>query len=235
MASLHYIYEYMERVHDIIFINGQRTEKCPTSAGVYGWRNNANGKWYVGNSMSIGSRMYHYKSNHFSGQLLFFRAVAKYGLVNFTCYKLMDCCPSKVSLNFWERFWVKEKDSFGENGYNLTIGGSGPQACSSDTREKLRVGGLRRRHSEATKEKIRINGNRGRKFGPRTEEFKIKMRTFYANVGVSEKTRELMKSAHTGRRHSEETICKMKESAKLRWKNSKENFKNIGIKLLETT
>lgn len=79
-----------------------------------------------------------YKKNQFIKQRKFYAAVQKYGLENFTCYKVMDCCPSKVALNYWETYWIKALGTYGVNGYNLTSGGDTCYTRSAETREKLR-------------------------------------------------------------------------------------------------
>ena len=47
----------------------------------------------------------------------------KYGIENFSIEKIEDCANS--DLNNREKYWIKYYDSFGENGYNLTVGGDG--------------------------------------------------------------------------------------------------------------
>lgn len=92
-------------------------------AGIYYWRNDINGKGYIGQTLHIRKRCCEYKRMSFRGQTLFYSAVIKYGLNNFTCYKLMECCPSVVALDYWETYWIKRLDTFGPNGYNQTSGG----------------------------------------------------------------------------------------------------------------
>ena len=41
----------------------------------------------------------------------------------FFYWKIEDCANS--DLNIREKYWIKYYDSFGNNGYNLTIGGDG--------------------------------------------------------------------------------------------------------------
>jgi len=119
--------------------HGKVTDVTTKTAGIYYWRNNINGKGYVGKTLNLKSRMNDYVKMRFKTQRAFYAAVKKYGLQNFTCYKVMDCCPSDVALNYWETYWIRELDTFidGGHGYNLTTGGDGGGNRSMETRKKL--------------------------------------------------------------------------------------------------
>lgn len=203
--------------HVEIFTNGCRTAACKKHACIYGWKNNVTGKWYIGKTNNIFKRLSSYKRGKFKGQLLFYRSVEKYGMNNFTCYELRHCCNSSVAMNYWERFWIREKDSFGPNGYNLTPGGDGAWSITDDIRKKLSLAARGRKHSDSTRLKMKLNGNRGRKFGPMSSDVRKKISISSLNKWSSETFRESMRKAHTGRKNSESTILKMRESAKLRW------------------
>lgn len=159
---------------DILFINGEETDKAVNSAGIYYWENNVNGKRYVGQSLRIRERMQEYRRTGCYSQRKLFNAFSKYGITNFTCYKIMDCCPSKVALNYWETYWIKELDTFGANGYNLTTGGD----CftrSEESRLKMSIAkrgkpppNKGRKSSPETIEKIR-KAKTGKKMGPCSE------------------------------------------------------------------
>ena len=73
---------------------GKITEAAAKTAGIYYWKNNLNGKGYVGQSFNLRKRLHVYKWMRFKTQPAFYAAVQKYGLENFTCYKVMDCCLS---------------------------------------------------------------------------------------------------------------------------------------------
>jgi group I intron endonuclease len=113
------------------------TDSATKAAGIYYWKNNLNGKGYIGQTLNLKKRLNVYLHGHFKQQRAFYAAVQKHGLENFTCYKVMDCCPFKIALNYWEAFWVKEMDTLSPAGYNLTSGGDSAYSFSSDTRRKL--------------------------------------------------------------------------------------------------
>jgi group I intron endonuclease len=139
-----------------IFINGKVTADCPNTAGIYYWKNNVNGKGYVGQTQKLRRRISTHKSSSSVAEFAFYSAIRKYGIENFTCYKVMDCCPSKVALDYWETFWIKELDTFGLNGYNCNTGGHSNYRISEMTRRKIGDGNRGKQISDESKEKMRI-------------------------------------------------------------------------------
>jgi len=107
----------------VLYENGVVMNAATNVAGIYYWKNNISGHGYVGMSIHIRKRVLNYVNLRFDGQKKFYDAVKSYGLENFICYKMMDCCPSRIAMEYWERYWIKELDTFGPGGYNLTPGG----------------------------------------------------------------------------------------------------------------
>jgi group I intron endonuclease len=96
-------------------------------AGIYGFQNIYNGKWYVGKAKNLYNRYKdHYNDwkNHQEKQ--FYQAIKKYGWENFNYYILKEYneIPSKEELSIMEEFFIKEKDSY-QNGYNASQNSSG--------------------------------------------------------------------------------------------------------------
>lgn len=97
---------------------------------IYGYRNKTNNKWYVGQTiMPLEER----HRLHISGaknkgasdyNCLFHKKIRQYGIDNFELVVLEDNLPKEI-LDTREKFWIKEKNSFVQNGkgYNLTTGG----------------------------------------------------------------------------------------------------------------
>jgi group I intron endonuclease len=182
---------------------------CPRTAGIYYWRNNVNGKGYVGQSIDICKRLRGHKSNikYKRKSEPFYLAIYKYGADAFTCYKVMDCCPSYIALNYWEAYWVKELDTFGENGYNQTAGGSNC-GCSLNTKTKIGNANRGRQHTDEARRKISEAGklmskhsrekirmaNIGRKRSPETRE-----RIRLSKGIMSDETRARISAGHIGR------------------------------------
>ena len=93
--------------------------------GIYKYENNINHKVYVGQSVDCQARyrMHKYMSLHQELKeynLPIHKALAKYGLHNFTFTIIEEC--SKEKLNEREAFWIRHCDS-DRKGYNATLGG----------------------------------------------------------------------------------------------------------------
>ena len=97
--------------------------------GIYKITNQLNGHSYIGQSIHIEQRWeeHLYKS---SGCSLLKYALYKYGKENFTFEVIEECTQFK--LNEREIYWIKYYDTF-NNGYNLTLGGSGVVKYSIET------------------------------------------------------------------------------------------------------
>lgn len=95
--------------------------------GIYKITNQINGKIYIGQSTDIKKRWTAHKNNYndiCSTQYdsLFYKAIRKYGLENFT-FEIIEECKAD-ELNEKEIYWIKYYDSFNiEKGYNMTKGG----------------------------------------------------------------------------------------------------------------
>lgn len=103
----------------------------PNIAGIYIFRNNINGKCYVGQGISLRKRIKHHFSNIRTQRydLPLYRAINKYGLHNFTIDILESFVPNNISneqlikkLDKLEIEYIEKYDSY-HNGYNCTVGG----------------------------------------------------------------------------------------------------------------
>lgn len=171
----------------VICEQGKVTDSATNTAGIYYWKNNLNGKGYVGQTLDFRRRVRHYIGGRFKNQHAFYAAVQKYGLENFTCYKLMDCCPSKVALNYWETYWVKELSTVAPNGYNLTSGG-GQCTRSKETGKKIADALRGRKLSDECRKKL-SDTMRGRKLPPRSTEWCMNISNVKRGIPRSEKVR----------------------------------------------
>jgi len=118
---------------------------------IYIIENQINNKAYVG---------FHSTNNLNDGYLgsgiAISKAITKYGEKNFRKTILEHCYNS----NWQEReiFWIKEKDTFGKNGYNLTTGGEGGfnKIISKMGRKNMSIAATGRKLSTETKKKLSI-------------------------------------------------------------------------------
>ena len=91
--------------------------------GIYKYENKLNGKIYIGQSNNIEKRynQHSYDSSHSERiHSVIDRAIAKYGLENFS-FEIIEECPVE-KLDEREIYWIAYYDSY-NNGYNSTIGG----------------------------------------------------------------------------------------------------------------
>jgi len=152
-----------------------------------------------------------------------YRAIRKYGVENFD-FTLICVCDN-CELNDLEIQYIKEFNTFGENGYNMTVGGQGIKNYkhTPETKERLRISSTgkfpnketRKRISEGlmghgcsdeTREKHRINA-----MGvPKMPETIEKLRLASTGRVVSKETSEKLSKALSGKPKSTEHIAKIK-------------------------
>lgn len=134
-----------------------------------------------------------------------YRAIRKHGVENFD-FTLVRVCDN-TELEDLEIKYIKEFNTFGENGYNMTTGGQGIRNYkhTPETIERLRVTSTGKFPDEETRKRISAG---------------------LMGHGCSEETREKLRKASTGVKKSEETLKKISESGKGRVK-SKEECENI--------
>lgn len=111
---------------------------------IYLITNLVNGKRYVGQTVSIQSRWKaHQKESRNGNQRPLYRAMRKYGLVNFVIEELGQY-PDTKSLNEAESYWIRYYQSETPLGYNLTSGGDRGWSVTGEVRRKLTLshGGL---------------------------------------------------------------------------------------------
>lgn len=205
--------------------NGNITDAATKTAGIYYWRNNINGKGYVGKSLNLLKRLGQYIGMQFKAQTTFYAAVKKYGLENFTCYKVMDCCPSDVALNYWETYWIRELDTFidGGHGYNLTTGGEGGKK-SVETRKKIGDAkrGKKREPFSAEHCQKMSDAKRGKKLPQFSDEHRKKLSAAKRGKKLppfSAEHRQKISDVQRGKTLSAETKRKMREAWAIRKKS----------------
>lgn len=102
---------------------------------IYEYRNNLNGKVYIGQSSDFISRKRCHRwlsKNKPEGYI--HRAMRKYGEENFTISIVERCEVDKLDER--EIYWINEKNSMAPNGYNLSTGGSRPE-MTEEVRQKI--------------------------------------------------------------------------------------------------
>jgi len=223
---------------------------------IYLITNIENKKRYVGiTKFSLEERF----SQHIKRGFLLTEAIQKYGQQKFFI-ELVEEVESAERAYELEQYYIKQYDTKVPNGYNLTDGGDGifgweaseeyRQECSERVKQlhkEKKVGMYGKNHSEETKKKMsEVSKGKpkpwliGRKF---SEETKEKIRQLNLGKTLSKETRQKISENHHdisgknnpmyGKKHSPETIEKLKQKAKNRpkrfWINNGIEEKLISI------
>lgn len=148
---------------------------------IYKYTNKINNKVYIGQTTNEKQRYYNHKrclENSY-----FHKAIKKYGFENFN-YEVIERIDETL-LNEREIYWISYYKSYGDRGYNMTIGGNGSRGYKK-TEEQIRNNSLSL--------KGRISPMKGQKF--------------------SDESKKKLSESHKGKTHSDETRLKMSESQK---------------------
>ena len=223
---------------------------------IYLITNIENKKQYVGiTKFSLEERF----SQHIKRGFLLTEAIQKYGQQKFFI-ELVEEVESAERAYELEQYYIKQYDTKVPNGYNLTDGGDGifgweaseeyRQECSERVKQlhkEKKVGMYGKNHSEETKKKMsEVSKGKpkpwliGRKF---SEETKERIRQLNLGKTLSKETRQKISENHHdisgknnpmhGKKHSPETIEKLKQKAKNRpkrfWINNGIEEKLISI------
>ena len=152
-------------------------------------------KCYIGQTINLveRKRTLYNPNKYYSGHRLD-NAIKKYGIENFQYEIIIQIVESskeklREKLDELEKFYIEKYDSY-NNGYNMTLGGSGSNGCFQTEESKRKI---------SEKEKGRKGSMLGRHL---TEEQKNKISNFA-------KTRTGEKNPFYGKTHSEETKLKI--------------------------
>ena len=96
---------------------------------IYKITNLVNQKCYIGQTTNRPeTRFKQHRSQKTCGTVALYRAFRKYGIENFEFKVILQC--TKSDLNYYEQSCIALYDSFGSNGYNMTLGGDGTLGAS---------------------------------------------------------------------------------------------------------
>lgn len=177
---------------------------------VYKTTNLKNGKFYIGQDT---------KNNpeYLGSGKLIQKAIQKYGKENFIKEILVEVSTQK-ELNEMEIYWIDKLNSTDKNiGYNIMPGGEGiskGMKLPIEWIENIRRGHTGMKYSEEHKKKI-SEGQKGR---IQTAETRDKISKSHSNKKLSEehkkRIREGCKGINKGKKHTEESIEKMRAAKK---------------------
>jgi group I intron endonuclease len=190
---------------------------------IYLIENKINGKRYVGQTVtSVQKRFNSHKYASERGSMAcLHRAIRRYGAMQF-CITILDHAATHEDLNSKESEWITRYNCIAPNGYNITSGGSQPKWTDAQKERMSRILKARNfHHSEEAKRAIGI-GNLGNKrpdvaLKNKTPEMREKVSVALSGPAHpmrgkchTETTKAKISLAGIGRRHSPETIEKMR-------------------------
>lgn len=181
---------------------------------IYLITNTINGKKYVGKC----ERPSHKTTKYMGSGTYLKSAIKKYGIEFFT-KEILEENLTKEIICEREKYWIKELNTKGEFGYNLTDGGDGVVNVTDEIRKKISeknktlVGSLNSRYgaklTEEHKEMLR-QSNLGKKL---SEEVKKKISKSKKGTKMSEKTKQKMRENRLGKPLPNHIKQKMKENS----------------------
>lgn len=168
---------------------------------VYKTTNLINGKFYVGKDQKN-------DPSYLGSGKKFKLVVRKYGKVNFKKEVLEYCTPETIDER--EKYWIAVTNATVE-GYNISIGGTGGD-LGSEVNTKRAVSLTGKKQSEETKQKRKESlTGREHDWGNKIST-SMKGKTWTQKKPRSEEHRKKLAEANTGKKHSPETLEKMKRS-----------------------
>ena len=150
---------------------------------IYKFVNLLNGKIYIGYTSNLKKRLKSHKKSIENPKYtsIFHSSVRKHGWNNFHLEIIYQSKDGEHCLNIMEPYFIKQFESFGEKGYNMTEGGEGSPGFKHNTETKYIIG----------------SRTRGKTL---PESHKTKISKSHIGIKPSEKTRKLMSENRKGRK-----------------------------------
>jgi len=183
---------------------------------IYKAVNTINGKVYIGFDSKWPRRKSTHKYSSKEIKNKFYDAIKKYGWDNFEWSVIYQSKDRDDTLKVMEPYFIKEHNSFTDEGYNLTSGGEGVFGLQANRGKKV--------HTEEFKKRLSDNrkGENNPMYGKKhTLEHTKKVSAKLKGRKLSKETLLKMSSSQKGRKKTEEQKRKIQESLKLFWKNKK--------------
>jgi len=187
---------------------------------VYKVTNIVNKKVYIGQTILGLNRRRRLHENSKVGWY-FNKALAKYGKNNFR-WKVLEHCYSKEEMDEMEFHYIKQYNSFGIGGYNLTLGGDGVIGFSHSEEHKNRISNLYKGKKFSAETLLKMSDSHlGHKH---SKESKQKISNSRKGIQFSEEHKYKIGMAHRGIKRPPFTADALKNMSKA--KKGKPNFKN---------
>ena len=174
---------------------------------IYKATNKVNNKSYIGQTIyTIENRKLNHitKSNGYS-KLAIHRAIRKYGEENFEWEVIDDTAKNVDELNLLEQKYIKEYDTFGKGGYNMTEGGWNA-THSTETKYKIARGVLLTREKTGRINQYTIAKDNGEVYAD-SKETRMKKSESHKGIKNHMYGKRGKLSPHFGKKYSSER-CK---------------------------
>lgn len=165
---------------------------------VYVATSRTSGKSYVGQTTQ--PLLLRWRQHRFGGCRVLAAAVRKYGASDFDVREI-DSAESATELDDKEKFWIAKLNTPVPNGYNLKEGGANGKP-SAETRQRLSESHTGLVMSAPTRERMRVAQAKRRETESRDGSGPV----------FTAVSRDAMRRAKTGTRHSAETKAKMSDA-----------------------
>lgn len=194
---------------------------------IYKIVNALNGKIYVGQtSKTIEHRFRgHKKSAELKVNRKLYDAMNKYGIENFQIYEI-EKVLNKTQADEREKFWIEKYNTFGPNGYNMTIGGGGGytlDSWSEEQRNELyerqankRKGQKRSPETRKKLSELKKGKTFEEQFGERSDEIKKKISETNKKKGL--KPPKTIKYGKENSNYVDVDVERVKDMIKHQWK-----------------
>jgi L-rhamnose mutarotase len=151
----------------VLYKNGNFTEFCDNSYGIYCWYNTINNKKYIGLAGGnkglrgrLADEVTAIKKDKSCGAPLLYQAVKKHGVDNFVIYLLFKTDDPKL-LGDVEKGFISLYESQSPNGYNITEGGKGTIGFSNKVSADKKRGTTNHINSEKRAKKYKVLNPQG--------------------------------------------------------------------------
>lgn len=164
--------------------------------GIYSLANNVTGDVYVGQSIDLHRRWMEHKCPCSSkDNRLICKAIKQYGIKNFTFAVLEEC--QKEELDSKEQFWINKLSA----SYNMTVGGKGTKGYHPSLAERAYLAKCAKAQWERMTDEEK-KAKLSQLTGPKRGHI------------VSEETRQKLRAANLGKKHTPESRKKISEANK---------------------
>lgn len=166
------------------------------------------GKIYIGSTINIKSRLYHYKSYNCKQQYKLYASLKKYGYELHEVEVIEE--PIIEDLRKREHYWGMYYDTLSSNGLNLSLPKSDEDyaTISQETRYKMSKAKKGKKLKKEHRDNI-IVSLKGREVSPET---RLKISNSLKGKKHTEERRLKLSRSNKGKKLSEETILKLTES-----------------------